>query len=310
MGVGRSLKEEWKEILLSEHRQEHVSIGNLNIDITVEVQEYPQPDTTIFAERAWIGPGGAATNYAVAIARMGQRVKLIARTGEDALRLGIIDELERAGVDTSYVQVAKGESPGTVVVLVNPSDSSRAMVSVRGANAGLSGTLVPPGGDVYHFASTSPRVIREASQALGGVVSYDPGSEVFRGIDGLEGIAGVVKILYLSRKEAERIPHSRSPRRLLELGFELVVIKLGEGGAVAYSRDGVYRASPIRLEGLVDVTGAGDVFDAAFNLCWAAGCGIESSLEFAVLVGAIKTIRRGSSNTPSRQDILEFIERV
>ncbi len=241
---------------------------------------------------------------------MGQRVKLIARTGEDALRLGIIDELERAGVDTSYVQVAKGESPGTVVVLVNPSDSSRAMVSVRGANAGLSGTLVPPGGDVYHFASTSPRVIREASQALSGVVSYDPGSEVFRGIDGLEGIAGVVKILYLSRKEAERIPHSRNPRRLLELGFELVVIKLGEGGAVAYSRDGVYRASPIRLEGLVDVTGAGDVFDAAFNLCWAAGCGIESSLEFAVLVGAIKTIRRGSSNTPSRQDILEFIERV
>ncbi len=309
MGVGRSFKEEWKEVLLSEHRQEHVSIGNLNIDITVEIREYPKPDTTIFAERAWIGPGGAATNYAVAIARMGQAVKLVARTGEDALRLGIIDELERAGVDTSYVQVAKGESPGTVVVLVNPSDSSRAMVSVRGANAGLSGTLVPPGGDVYHFASTSPRVIREASQALGGVVSYDPGSEVFRGIEGLEDLSGVVRILYLSLKEAERIPHPNT-KNLLELGFELVVIKLGEEGAIAYSRDGVYRARPVRLEGLVDVTGAGDVFDAAFNLCWAAGCGIESSLEFAVLVGAIKTTRRGSSNAPSRQDILEFIERI
>jgi len=241
---------------------------------------------------------------------MGQKVKLIARTGEDALRLGIIDELEREGIDTSYVQVAKGESPGTVVVLVNPSDSSRAMVSVRGANAGLSGTLVPPGGDVYHFASTNPRVIREASQALGGVVSYDPGSEVFRGVDSLDDLADMVKILYLSRKEAERVSHARNPRRLLELGFELVVIKLGEGGAVAYSREGVYRAKPVRIEGLVDVTGAGDVFDAAFNLCWAAGCSIESSLEFAVLVGAIKTIRRGSSNAPSREDILEFIERV
>ena len=276
----------------------------------MEVREYPQPDTTTFAERAWIGLGGAATNYAIAIARMGQRVKLVARTGEDALRLGIIDELERTGVDTSYVQVVNGESPGTVVVLVNPSDSSRTMISVRGANAGLSGSRVPLGGDVYHFASTSPRVIREASRLLSGVVSYDPGSEVFRGIKGIEDLAGTVRILFLSLKEAERIPGFRDPRSLLDLGFELVVVKLGEGGAEAYTRDGVYRARPVRLGELVDVTGAGDVFDAGFNLCWAAGCSVESSLEFAVLVGAIKTTRRGSSNAPSRQEILEAIERI
>jgi len=85
-----------------------------------------------------------------------------------------------------------------------------------------------------------------------------------------------------------------------------IVIKLGRGGAIAYTKEGSCRIDSVSVENPVDVTGAGDAFDAGFNMCLVAGCSIGQSLFLASVAGAAKTLRRGSSNMPSLIDIIQL----
>ncbi len=293
----------------------HVVVGNINVDISIKVDRFPRPDENVFAKEAWIGPGGAASNYAVAVARLGHRPILVARAGEDALRLGIIDYLRLNGVDTSRIIIAKGENTGTVVVIVVPRDSTRTMLTVRGANEGLTGTIVPGEGDLAHFASVRGRILLEASGRLGeAIVAYDPGGEVYRDPEGVARAISLTRIVFLNELEAAQLFSSlglSGPQGLLREGRapEVVVVKLGRGGARAYTKRSVYHVEPCPARRVVDTTGAGDAFDAAFNYCMLQGCSIETALAYASAAGSAKVSRRGSSNMPSKDEIDELASR-
>jgi len=289
--------------------REHVVVGNVNIDISVKVDRFPRPDENVFAREAWIGPGGAASNYSVAAARLGHRPLLVARAGEDALRLGILDYLRAHGVGVEGVIVAKGENTGTVVVIVVPSDSTRTMLTVRGANEGLTGALVPPAGDIVHFASVRGRIVEEASHAIAGrLSSYDPGGEVYRDPHGVAAALQLVGTLFLNDLEAARLEAATGVNVSSLPGkgrLSTVIVKLGQGGAVAYTRGGKVSVPPCNARRVVDATGAGDAFDAAFNYCVLEGCSIPDALAVASAAGSVKVELRGSSNMPSRGAIEE-----
>lgn len=275
------------------------------------MNSYPQEDTTSFAKRAWIGPGGAATNYAVAIAKLNHKAILVARTSDDFVRLGLMEDLRRMGVDTSYIHVAKGEPPGIVVVIVSPNNSSRTMITVRGANEGLTGSLIPGLGDIVHFASVKGRVILEASRIIESrLTSYDPGGEVYRNPgEVMKAVtSGLVNILFINDKELDELMKNTgyTISDLLQAGIETIVIKKGRGGARAYTRNNEYEVDPPTVPKPVDVTGAGDAFDAAFNVCIISGCDVLESLKFAVAAGAAKVLKKGSSNMPDLHEILRM----
>jgi len=56
----------------------HISVGNINIDIVLYVDRLPGRDEDTLAESLDIRPGGAASNYAVAVSQYGHRVHLVA----------------------------------------------------------------------------------------------------------------------------------------------------------------------------------------------------------------------------------------
>ncbi|MCE4623029.1 MAG: PfkB family carbohydrate kinase, partial [Desulfurococcales archaeon] len=80
----------------------------------------------------------------------------------------------------------------------------------------------------------------------------------------------------------------------------------GKGGARAYTRNNEYEVDPPTVPKPVDVTGAGDAFDAAFNVCIISGCDVLESLKFAVAAGAAKILKKGSSNMPDLHEILRM----
>ncbi len=295
-------------------RREHVVVGNINIDISLKVDRFPRPDENLFASDAWIGPGGAASNYAIAVARLGHRPRLIARAGDDAYRLGILDYLRLVGVVVDDVVIARGENTGTVVVIVVPKDSTRTMLTVRGANEGLTGSMVPDRGDLVHFASVKGVIVEDAASVAGSrKASYDPGGEVYRDPLGVAKAARLVEVLILNELEASRLSAAigttvSNLSSAIGGRLELVIVKLGKGGAVAYINGEKLYVKPCRPKRLVDATGAGDAFDAALNYCLLEGCDLETSLKVASAAGSAKVARRGSSNMPERSEIEELYE--
>ena len=295
-------------------RVSHVAVGNLNIDMYIVVEEIPGPDEDALALDAYIGPGGAAANYAVAAAKAGSRVALAAHTGRMAVELGILSNLERAGVDTSLVRIHNAEKPGLIVILVSSRGGERSMVTMKGANRLLEGSEAKGSFDVLHVASHGPQVLNNArNSCTAGMVSYDPGAGVLRrlGRGALEGI-GRVNVLYLNRAEYRMVTGSEFSLDSFDWSLakvaEIVVVKLGAEGAVAATAGGkLYRVEAYQAGSPVDTTGAGDVFAAYMNTYLAEGGSVEDALAAASVAAGIKVSRRGAQSAPSREEVEEAL---
>ena len=294
--------------------QWHIAVGNINLDISLVLDKHPIPDTNTFAKDAWIGLGGAASNYAIAVAKLGHRASLVARAGVDAVRLGLLSRLEREGVDISHVEIAYDEPLGMVIVLIIPRDSTRTMITIRGANEGLRGDLVPVGkGDHIHFSSTSPRILIEAEGRIEGrSVSYDPGGEAYRDPEGVVKAANrVADIILLNEYELRSLTGESDPLSATTViggRTRVVVVKHGRGGASLVADDEAVTVKAPPVPRVVDVTGAGDAFDAAFIIWYKSGAGLSEALRAAVAAGSAKVTLKGSSNMPSLSDVLEYLK--
>ena len=60
-----------------------VVIGSSNTDMVVKAARIPQPGETILGGEFMMVPGGKGANQAVAAARLGAEVTLVARVGDD-----------------------------------------------------------------------------------------------------------------------------------------------------------------------------------------------------------------------------------
>lgn len=294
-------------------KQRHIVVGNVNIDITLVVPKLPGSDENIRATDFWVGLGGAASNYSVAVARLGHKASLVARAGREAKALGLLDFLAENGVDISYVRVVD-EPAGVVVVILLPSAGSRSMITMRGANALLSADMIPDGaGDLLHLASVRPDIVIEAGDRLNyDFITYDPGGEAFHNPKGVLMAASKVDVLMLNNMELKAVagwPVFDAALKLFRGRLRFLVVKHGRGGAVLIERDGsIYSVDSFRVEKPVDVTGAGDAFDAAFNV-WLLETGDpEKALKAAVAAGALKTTKKGSSSMPSRDEVEELLK--
>jgi ribokinase len=293
--------------------QEHVAVGNINIDVTLRVPRLPRPEENLRATEHWICLGGAASNYAIAVSRLGQKAILVARAGREAVALGLLEKLRRDGVDLSYVEVCD-EPSGVVVVLLSqgPRGSFKSMVTFRGANEGLSASMLPDRGDVTHLASVVPELVFEACRR-NRLCTYDPGGEAFRNPEGVARVSASVDYLFLNNRELEAVTGDRDPlsaTTLVRDRLKMVVVKHGSGGAMLIDSGGLIARAEPPPTGAVDVTGAGDAFDAAFNswLIW-RGDPVEA-LRAGVAAGTAKVTRRGSSNMPYTEDVISLLGRV
>ncbi len=300
---------------VSRPTQWHIAVGNLNLDISLSLSRFPSKDDVVFASDSWIGVGGAATNYAIAVARMGHRVSLVARTGREAVNLGILDKLRESGVDVEWVEIVDGEPMGVVVVLMVPGESVRTMITIRGANAGLRGEMIPfKAGDHLHLSSVRYWIVEEvAGRVEGRSISYDPGGEAIRDPKEVRRVSSLVDIVFLNSRELEALTGGSSiddARSMIKGNLKMVLVKQGMGGAFLVTRNESIVVDPPRGIRVVDVTGAGDAFDAAFNIWFNASAPLEEALRAAVAAGAAKVCRRGSSNMPTLGEVYNYLELV
>ncbi|MCE4611058.1 MAG: carbohydrate kinase family protein [Desulfurococcales archaeon] len=289
--------------------QVHLAVGNINIDISLYVPRIPGGDEIVFATDTWVGPGGAATNYSIAVARLGQKSMLRAVAGREAATLGILEAIKSNGVDTSLVSMSP-KPAGMVVVMVDAERSLRTMVTVRGANEDL--TIEEPHlrgfkGHI-HLASVKPQLVSDARRHCREcTISYDPGGEALRRPRDVIEVSREADWVFINTVELKGMTGSPDPLAasvFLERGARLVVVKHGKGGATVLSERRCLRITRLPRVNVVDVTGAGDAFDAAFNVWLLAGAPLEEALRHALAAGSAKVTRRGSSSMPTLEEVL------
>jgi ribokinase len=115
-------------------------IGGLNVDQHLRVDERPVDDGSARISEYELGFGGHAGNCAVQLARLGANVSVLGAVGVDADGEALVADLESCGVDTSYICRLDGHHTGRVVIPTFP--DCRYMLMYRGANEELDPDLV------------------------------------------------------------------------------------------------------------------------------------------------------------------------
>ena len=118
--------------------------GSLNMDFVVQVQTLPRPGETVLGGGFVTIPGGKGANQACAAGRLGGRVRMLGRVGDDVFGRQLLESLASAGVDTKAVRVSVAVPSGVALIFVETGGQNEIVVA-----SGANGLLSPE--DVAHL---------------------------------------------------------------------------------------------------------------------------------------------------------------
>lgn len=96
-------------------------VGSANVDLTFRTPRLPRPGETLAGHAFHLGFGGKGANQAVAAARLGASVSLVARVGDDAFGQESLRRFRTEGLDTAFVRADAGRPTGTAAIVVDDS---------------------------------------------------------------------------------------------------------------------------------------------------------------------------------------------
>src|ERR1017187_208803 len=111
-------------------------IGSSNTDMVVKTAELPLPGETKLGGTFFMNAGGKGANQAVAAARLGGNVTLIAKLGNDIFGKQTMEGFKKENIDTKYVFLDNSNPSGTALIIVN-AEGENCIVVAPGANANL-----------------------------------------------------------------------------------------------------------------------------------------------------------------------------
>ena len=278
-----------------------IVFGDTCVDLILRdddvVPEFGQVEKTVAGYDLVMG--GSCCIFATQAAKLGLRVAILGRVGDDYFGKLIVDTLAAASVDTRFIEVDNDLRTGITVHLVQGDD--RAMLTHMGSLNTLRvddvtdeilasarhlhyGSLYLQTGLLPHWVE-----ILERAKHLGMTVSldtnWDPDERWDHDLDRAYPFVDVLlpneqEAMYLSRRasyaEAISILRKRVP---------LLVVKRDIAGAVAWQGESEFAQSVFEANDGGDGIGAGDSFDAGFLAGWLNGMLMASCLSIACQCG-------------------------
>ncbi len=301
-----------------------VCLASWNADLVSRVPRPVARGETLMASAFDISPGGKGSNAAVAAARQGARVALVARIGDDDFgRMGLA-LWAAEGIDARQVEVAPDERSGVAQIQVFD-DGDNSIAVYRGAGAGL-------GARHARAAATLLRACRVVMAS--NEVPTECTAEAFRiardaGVRTLlnpapaavlpDELLAHVDLLTPNESELRALaglpdsaPEAIAAQALLARGVGAVLVTLGAAGCRLYPGAGqAPQALPGHEVAVVDTIGAGDTFTGALAAALARGLLLPQAMAMANAAAALSVQGRGAiAGMPGRDAVAAFLART
>jgi sugar/nucleoside kinase (ribokinase family) len=299
-----------------------VVIGDCNPDVLVLGDDvtpaFGQQEKLV--DRMSLEIGGSASITAVAAARLGLRVALVAAVGRDAAGTFMLDSLAREGVDVGAVAVRDGLATGMTVALSRGGD--RAILTALGAMDSLTASDIPASmlARARHVHVSSYFLLADslgpglaglfaAARAAGATTSLDTNwdpAERWRD-ERLSAAMAQADLLLPNEAEALALSGAASvtaaASALVALGPR-VAVKLGARGVLVAAGPSGAEPRQVSLPPVtpVDTTGAGDCFNAGLIAGLLHGLPLPRAAALGCATGALSTgALGGTASAPDWQ---------
>jgi ribokinase len=298
-----------------------VVVGSANTDLVVRVPQLPHPGETVAGVGFQVLAGGKGANQAVAAARAGADVTLVANIGCDPFGDAALKRLRRDRINTRYIARSPATPSGVALIMVDQRGENLISVA-RGSND----ELLP------RHIDAAARAIR-AARCLVAQLEI-PLASVRRAM----ALANQHRVpVLLNPAPAQRVPLKllrqarwltpneselaaltglatrnksaveKAARKLRRQGVENVLATCGARGVCCCNANGTrwFDAPVVRA---IDAVGAGDCFSGTFAAAVAEGTSLEQAIRFAVAAASISVTRPGAqSSMPGRPEIVRAL---
>lgn len=307
-----------------------IVLGSTHVDHTAYVEKFPEPGETVIALRHEESLGGKGANQAAAAAMFGACVDLISALGSDSDSRFARNQLELIGVSnrflmerptpTGHAQITVDQNTGeNIIVVVSGADNDveidtaymdRYLRDLASPAAGPVSTSIValtqaeiPEAAITDFA----RVIHEHDLRL--IINLAPFKPLPR------HIIAMADPLILNKQEAMQLaawqrqngmeleigslgrPDTAEDTavRFLESGLaRSVIITLGRDGAAAADANGSWVQKALKVDAVVDTSGAGDASAGILAASLSSGVDLREALYHSTMSASEVVKKRGT----------------
>ena len=300
-----------------------VVVGSLNMDLVVRVPHMPIPGETVLGNDFQNIPGGKGANQAVGAARMGARVTMIGKVGNDEFGKALTKNLANEGVGISHISVDEKEATGIAMITLDQ-NGQNSIVVASGANMALKpedirtawkkisdiDVLVMPLEVSLECVEEAVRLATESSVKviLNPAPAQKLSDDLLKKVDVL--VPNESETSLLTGLAVESIEDAKiAAKSLLEKGAGAIVLTLGSRGALLISENQPAIISTPYKVNVVDTTAAGDSFVAALSVVIVEGLPLENALRQATAAGALAVTKMGAQPCmPTKKEVNELME--
>jgi nucleoside kinase len=283
-----------------------LAIGHTAFDYIIQVNEFPQPNSSTSINKMQTLFGGAAANVAVVASSLGLKSSLVSAVGNDFIGSDYQNKLKNLGIDTENMIVIEDEKTPTAFVLTD-SNSDQISYFYWGAASQFKISEPPVSAidkvDAVHLATGDPGFnikSGEVAHEEGKLISFDPGQDLHMySKTELEAVIKICDILFGNHHEIKRIQKTlnMSVNDLRNFGPDIVVTTHGKDGSSIYTNEEIKIDAIIR--DTIDPTGAGDSYRAGFLNAYLKGEDLETCGKFASSVASFVVEAEGcQTNVP------------
>lgn len=286
-------------------------IGSNMVDLISYITRMPTEGETIEAPDFKIGCGGKGANQAIAAAKLGAKVLMLTRVGNDVFADNTIENFRKHGIDSRYILKSEASS-GVAPIFVDP-ESHNSIIIVKGANNLLSPAdieaakqdilkcklivlqLEIPTETVYYAiefgkqhnipvllnpAPAQPDLVLEKVKSCEFIIPNESELSLLTGmpVDNEDDI-------------------KNAAHALQQAGVKNVIVTLGSKGALWLNEQGQERRFASVSVKAQDSTGAGDAFIGCFSHVYVKTGDIAQAIEAANHYAADSVTRLGTQSS-------------
>lgn len=304
-------------------------VGSVCVDSFIEVPRLPKPGETLAGSplSGNLMPGGKGANQAAGASMLGARSVFSAQVGADSAADYLADELNSRKVDLSLMERSEGVPTGKAYIFLEP-NGSNSIVIIQGANVVGWGDALPSATkDAISSASVLmlQREIPDEVNLEAATVANKAGVPVVYDVGGKDepidsSICPLLYIVWPNETELANITGmptdtedqiAAAVKSLQSSGVTEVLVTLGEKGSRFFKADGSLISQDrlkIDAESVIDTTGAGDCFRAAFSVAYfCEQRSVEASLTFAAAASGLLIQRMGAMSVPTKAETLDLL---
>jgi fructokinase len=255
--------------------------------------------------------GGSPTNVAMNSSRLGLKTLMVASIGNDGFGEYIINRFSDVGVNIEHVKKIN-EKP-TSVIFVSRSENTPDFIPFREADYCITEDQIPTeilkSSKIFHTTSfalsrkpAQTTILKKAEEAykLGCKLSIDINysekiwpdkTEALQVIESYCKFNPLIKISEddMLRLFGKQLPHKEIFDFFHNKGVDIICLTLGKNGVKLSQKGEKLKQLPaIRVEKVLDATGAGDAFWSGFLFAYVKEESVDRCLEIALNLAALK----------------------